>query len=161
MPLVRRLATRRRHWAANLRGETFLSTGIVRLAPAVFLAMSLSWPAFTANVTLGSNLPTVTQNVTFNGGGFTFSGDNQYRGLFVQSGTVAVIDLTIANAVAQGGNSGYGWGGGGGAGLGGALFGTDANVFVNNVSLQNGSAQGGVGGNWGSSGIATSGRGGG
>jgi outer membrane autotransporter protein len=79
------------------------------------------------------------------------SGNGQYRGLFVQSGTVTVANLTITNAVAQGGNGGYGWGGGGGgggAGLGGALFIAEAaNVFVSNVNLQNSAARGGAGGN--------------
>ncbi|WP_175561896.1 autotransporter domain-containing protein [Kaistia soli] len=105
---------------------------------------------FTANITLGSNLPNVTNNVTFVGGNHTLSGANQYRGLFVQSGTVAVNDLTIADAVAQGGSGGTGWGGGGGgggAGLGGALFiSKDAHVSVSNVSLQNNAAHGGAGG---------------
>ena len=67
---------------------------------------------FTANIILGSNLPTVTKNVTFNGSNFTLSGDNQYRGLFVNSGTVAINDLTITNANAQGGNGGTAGGAG-------------------------------------------------
>jgi len=41
----------------------------------------------------------------FNGGNFTLSGNNQYRGLFVQSGTVAISNLAIKNAVAQGGKA--------------------------------------------------------
>jgi autotransporter-associated beta strand protein len=99
----------------------------------------------------------VTKNVTFNGGNFTLSGNNQHRGLFVQSGTVAINDLNITHAVAQGGKGGDGAsmdvgepgpGGGGGAGLGGALFvGAGAHVAVSNVTLQNNSARGGSGGN--------------
>ncbi|WP_296341121.1 autotransporter domain-containing protein [Reyranella sp.] len=112
---------------------------------------------FTANITLSSNLPTVTKNITFNGGNFTLSGNNQHRGLFVQSGTVAINDLNITHAVAQGGKGGDGAsievappgpGGAGGAGLGGALFvGAGAHVAVSNVNLQNSSARGGNGGN--------------
>lgn len=120
---------------------------------------------FTGNITLGSNLPTVTKNVTVNGGLFTLSGDNKYRGLFVQSGTVAINDLAIKDAVAQGGRGGNGeegGAGGGGAGLGGALFvASGAQVTVSNVSAQNGSARGGNGGNSGTGTGDTSGGGGG
>ncbi|MBO4224288.1 autotransporter-associated beta strand repeat-containing protein [Bradyrhizobium neotropicale] len=93
--------------------------------------------------------------MTINGGNFTLSGNNQYRGLFVASGTVAINDLKIINAKAQGGNGGNGYidstrssggGGGGGAGLGGALFvASGANVTVSNVSLQANQANGGNG----------------
>lgn len=120
---------------------------------------------FTGNITLGSNLPTVTKNVTVNGGLFTLSGDNKYRGLFVQSGTVAISNLAIKDAVAQGGKGGDGDGGGaggGGAGFGGAIFvGAGAQVAVSNVSVQNGSARGGNGGNSVSGSGGTSGGGGG
>ncbi|MGO1076500.1 autotransporter domain-containing protein [Inquilinus sp. CA228] len=120
---------------------------------------------FIGNITLGSNLPTVTKNVTVNGGLFTLSGDNKYRGLFVQSGTVAINDLAIKDAVAQGGRGGNGeegGAGGGGGGLGGALFvATGAQVTVSNVSAQNGSARGGNGGNSGTGTGSTSGGGGG
>lgn len=120
---------------------------------------------FTGNITLGSNLPVVTKNVTVNGGLFTLSGDNKYRGLFVQSGTVAINNLAIANAVAQGGKGGDGHGagaGGGGAGLGGAIFvGAGAHVAVSGVSVQNGVARGGNGGNSVTGSFGTTGGGGG
>lgn len=120
---------------------------------------------FTGNITLGDNLPTVTKNVTVNGGLFTLSGNNKYRGLFVQSGTVAINDLAIKDAVAQGGRGGngeLGGAGGGGAGLGGALFvAAGAQVTVSNVSAQNSSARGGNGGKSGTGTGDTSGGGGG
>jgi autotransporter-associated beta strand protein len=128
-----------------------------QLSSAIGRAANGDTITFTANITLSSNLPTVTKNVTFNGGNFTLSGNNQHRGLFVQSGTVAINDLNITHAVAQGGKGGDGAsmeagepgpGGGGGAGLGGALFvGAGAHVAVSNVKLQNNSARGGSGGN--------------
>ncbi|MBR2813669.1 MAG: autotransporter domain-containing protein [Reyranella sp.] len=118
---------------------------------------------FTANITLSANLPAVTKNVTVNGGNFSLSGNNQYRGLYVQSGSVAINDLRIESAKAQGGKGGNGdtgSGGGGGAGLGGALFvGSSAHVSVSNVSLQYNVARGGDGG--ASSGSGTAGGGGG
>ncbi|CAN7688921.1 autotransporter domain-containing protein [Mesorhizobium sp. LjRoot246] len=131
---------------------------------------------FTANITLSANLPTVQRNVTIAGANeFTLSGNNQYRGLFVQSGTVTIEGLTIANTKAQGGDGGYaqfdrapdtngGGGGGGGAGLGGALFvGSFANVTLSNVNLQANLARGGNGGalNPSTHGGGTSGGGGG
>lgn len=121
---------------------------------------------FTADITLTGNLPNVTTDVTFIGGNHTLSGDNQYRGLFVQSGTVAINDLTIANALAQGGTGGNGLqgaGGGGGAGLGGALFvASGAHVAVDNVNLQSSAARGGAGGVATGNGlVSTSGGGGG
>ena len=105
---------------------------------------------FTANITLSSNLPQVQRHVIIDGGNFTLSGNNQCRGLIVQSSSVIISNLTIANARAQGGNGGAGGqlagGGGGGAGLGGALYvASDAQVTLNNVSLQNNTAQGGNG----------------
>ncbi|TPN60769.1 hypothetical protein FJ984_29885, partial [Mesorhizobium sp. B1-1-3] len=110
---------------------------------------------FTANIILSTNLPEVKRDVTINGANHTLSGNKQHRGLFVQSGKVAINDLVIENAKAQGGNGGNGvspntgdaGGGGGGAGLGGALFvASGARVTVSNVTLLHNTAQGGVGG---------------
>nr|WP_281063207.1 autotransporter domain-containing protein [Ancylobacter gelatini] len=121
---------------------------------------------FTADITLTSNLPNVTTNVSFIGDNHTLSGNNEYRGLFVQSGTVTISDLTITNSLAQGGTGGNGLrgaGGGGGAGLGGALFiASGAHVAVDNVNLQSSAARGGAGGEATGNGIvSTSGGGGG
>ncbi|MBR0875398.1 autotransporter domain-containing protein [Bradyrhizobium tropiciagri] len=105
---------------------------------------------FGANITLTTNLPTIQNSIAINGANFTLSGNNQYRGLFVESGNVKINDLTITNALAQGGTGGSangGGGGGGGAGLGGALFiATGANVMVTNVTMQDNQARGGEGG---------------
>lgn len=170
---------------------TSLTTSGSRLALAAVLAMGVVWTApaanaanfsvgneaqlrnaissaqngdtitFTANITLSDNLPHVQRDVTINGGSFTLSGNNKYRGLYVEIGTVAISDLTIANTLAQGGKGGdgrqrrsflglgggFGGGGGGGAGLGGAIFvGGSANVTVSNVNLQDNAARGGNGG---------------
>ena len=40
----------------------------------------------TANITLSANLPLVKSNVIINGGNFTLSGNNLYRGLYVEFG---------------------------------------------------------------------------
>jgi hypothetical protein len=44
-----------------------------------------------------------TSAVTVNGNGFTLDGGGGQRGFFVFSGNVSINNLTIANAVAQGG----------------------------------------------------------
>ncbi|MCC8968846.1 autotransporter outer membrane beta-barrel domain-containing protein, partial [Bradyrhizobium sp. Pear76] len=110
----------------------------------------------TNNITLtgATTLPVInsSSNVTINGGNFTLDGGGVQRGFFVYSGTVAVNNLTIQNAVAKGGNGGSGFdgGGGGGMGAGGALFvASGANVTVSNVSLAGNQASGGSGGNYG------------
>lgn len=111
----------------------------------------------TRDITLGSNLPLITKSLTIVGGGFTLSGANQFRGLFVSAGAVVIEDLVIANAVARGGNGGpveasivggdVAGTGGGGAGLGGALFvGAGAGVKLSSVVLQNNQAVGGIAG---------------
>ena len=86
--------------------------------------------------------------LTIDGQGATLDGAGQGRGLFVYSGNVTIDDLTIANAVATGGNGGSG-GGGGGAGLGGGLFVADdvlggaapSHVTFNNVVFSGDSAE--------------------
>ncbi|RCK38630.1 hypothetical protein, partial [Thalassospira xiamenensis] len=132
-------------------------------------AGSLRQAIFDANAAGGSNtidvqngLGTITltsgdlnalnSNITLNGNGNTLSGNNAFRGLFVYSGTVAINDLTIENAVASGGDAGQA--AGGGAGLGGALFVKDgANVTISNLVAQNNAATGGDGGAQTASGV--------
>lgn len=179
----RSIATR----SLMLMGETALSAGFARGLPALVFATSLLWQigaaqaatiyvsndgelrnainnankndiiTFTSNITLSSNLPAVTKNLTFAGGNFTLSGANKYQGLDVQAGTVVVRSITISNALALGGNGGNGLGNGepgidgsytaGGAGMGGALYiAKNALVIISNVNLLNNAAQGGSGG---------------
>jgi hypothetical protein len=97
-------------------------------------------------------------SLTIDGLGHTLSGGGQYEGLFVYQGDVTVQNLTIANAVAQGGAGGLG-GGGGGAGLGGGLFiagsstaTTGGIVTLSAVNFVNDSAIGGAGGQSGPNG---------
>jgi hypothetical protein len=86
-------------------------------------------------ITLASELPVITSNVTINGNGFnpTVSGNNTYRPFFVgdagQNPTTSVSDsntyaVTIQNLTVTGGKAQGGSGidgGGGGAGLGGGV----------------------------------------
>ena len=91
--------------------------------------------------------------------GLILSGAGASRVFFVQSGTLAINDLTIANGVAQGGTGGSGGGGGGGGmGAGGAIYAASGtNISVTNVSFNANSAIGGQGGanipgNWSNAG---------
>src|SRR5580704_3170153 len=76
----------------------------------------------TQNITLtgGTTLPAIVSNstVTISGSGNTLDGGGVQRGFFVYTGTVAINNLTIQNAVANGGNGGNGSDGGGGGGMG-------------------------------------------
>jgi autotransporter-associated beta strand protein len=125
---------------------------------------------FTANITLSSELPSILTDLTIDGGGFTLSGADQYRGLIVGDVSpfstpppvsVSIQDLTIANTVSTGGTgqSSVDGGGGGGAGLGGALFvAGSASVTLAGVNIIDSSAVGGGGGD--ASGISGGGAGG-
>src|ERR1051325_4099525 len=61
-------------------------------------------------ITLTSSLPPITRNLTINGAGTggnsVIDGAGQFRVFFVDSGTVAINNLTIRNAVARGGHGG-------------------------------------------------------
>jgi hypothetical protein len=102
------------------------------------------------SITLQGPLPPITQAMTIDGGSFGqvfIDGGASYRAFFVDSGTVALRNLQIQNARAQGGTGGAG-GGGGGAGLGGGLFVNQAGATVTlaNVFFLNDGAAGGAGG---------------
>ena len=79
----------------------------------------------------------------------SISGNDQFRPLFIKSGTVTLKNLTIRNGLAKGG---YARWGGAGAGLGGGLFVYDGTVLIDNVTFNNNQAVGGNGGNSGHNG---------
>ena len=65
-----------------------------------------------ATIALGAALPAINANVTIDGSGasgLTVSGANASRVFFVQSGTVTIANMTIANGSAQGGARAAGW----------------------------------------------------
>ena len=132
-------------------GASFSAGNEAQLRSAIGNAREGDTIVLTANITLTSNLPVLTHSVIVNGANFTLSGNHQFRGLFLESGSVTVDNLTIADTRAQGGHGGlgmsnFGSGGGGGAGLGGALFvGAAAHLTVGNVTLRDNQAHGGNG----------------
>src|SRR5260370_29904828 len=127
-------------WAVDVANETALRN-------AIFAANSGGDSSInvTANITLTQSLPMITSSVTVTGNGNTLDANNAGRAFFVQSGTAAISNLTINNAVAQGG-AGTG-GGGGGLGAGAAVFvNSSAAASMTNVTVGNASATGGAGG---------------
>lgn len=105
-------------------------------------------------ITLTGPLPPITESVTINGGtlgNIVIDGASSYRVFFVDRGTVALQNLVVQNARAQGGAGGAGdGGGGGGAGLGAGLFVNQAGaaVTITNVRFVNCASVGGAGANY-------------
>ncbi|MEP4472637.1 MAG: hypothetical protein ABJ060_20135, partial [Bauldia litoralis] len=111
-------------------------------------------------ITLTQSLPMIRgdgiHTITFEGNGNTIDADNAGRVFFAESGLVTIADVTIANAMAQGGNGGDassdgdGGGGGGGLGAGAAMFVNDgAVVTLSGVDIADAAAAGGDGGSGG------------
>ncbi|MCX7383867.1 MAG: hypothetical protein NT133_21165, partial [Alphaproteobacteria bacterium] len=112
-------------------------------------SLTLSQNALAVNLMSGSSLTIIGNGETLDGGGVA-------RGLFVQTGSVTLNNITIANGLAKGGNGGNafasgagvgGGGAGGGAGLGGGLFvGASGTVTLIHTNFANNAAIGGAGG---------------
>src|ERR1700736_2581656 len=92
---------------------TFTVTTEDGLRSALVNAQNGDAIVFGNTITLSGDLPTVQRNITIDGGGFSLSGNNQYRGLFVaafaagtatpQGVSVTIQNLTIQNTRAAGG----------------------------------------------------------
>jgi autotransporter-associated beta strand protein len=142
--------------AATLVVTTTADSGAGSLRAAITSAASGDTIQFqvSGTITLQSELPIITKNITIDGNGNnpTVSGAGTYRPFFIGDASttgstysVALKNLTIANALAQGG-SGID-GGGGGGGLGGAVFvSSNGALTLSNVSLNSNRANGGAGG---------------
>ena len=145
---------------------TFTVTTEAALRTAITTAAAGDTIQIATNILLTTDLPSIATSVTIDGGGFTLSGNSQYRGLVVvamDAGgpattpvTVTIQNITITDTVASGGDGGSGGsGGGGGAGLGGAVYvGDQASVTLSNVNIASSSATGGDGGSGGGAGAA-------
>jgi len=129
-------------------------------------AIRFSLPSGSETITLAAALPPIVGDLSIDGGtlgAVIIDGAGAYRVFFVDSGTVALSNLWIRNARAQGGAGGTGdGGGGGGAGLGAGLFVNQATavVTVTNVNFISMSAAGGAGGSFVSHSYAGGGGGG-
>ena len=107
-----------------------------------------------STITLNSQLPVLNNSgasIALNASGstgLTVSGNNASQIFFVESGTVSIANMTLADGRATGGTGGNGSGGGGGGlGAGGALFvNSGANVTLDHVTLEDNAAVGGRGG---------------
>ena len=149
--------------AADLQAAIETANGVNGAGRSVTIqfAPGIGTLALSTDLPLINLAPGVT--LTIDGGGQVLNGENVARGLLVYAGDVVVQNLTIVNAVAQGGAGGNGDApGGGGAGLGGGLFvGSGANVTLVNTSVQDDRAIGGNGGVNLDNGTAANGGGGG
>ena len=108
-------------WAANFDVTNGNDSGAGSLRQAIFDSNAAGGTntitiAAGTTVTLSQSLPMITTSVTVVGNN-TVLDANAGRAFFVQAGTVAISNLTINNAVAQGGAGGSATGGGGGGGL--------------------------------------------
>ena len=111
--------------------------------------------------TMAARVDPISANVTIVGNGNTIDANSAFRPFFVNSGTVAIQNLTVANGLAKGGDGGGGLvPGGGGMGAGGAIFvNSGASVAITNVTFSSNQATGGSGGTINTS-IGTGGGGG-
>jgi Domain of unknown function (DUF4347)/Bacterial Ig-like domain/RTX calcium-binding nonapeptide repeat (4 copies) len=112
------------------------------------------------NVTVTGVMKTlINSNIDFIGNTNSVSGGNTFRPFFVRSGTVNFSNMTISQARAKGGDTGFA---GGGAGMGGGLFIYDGTIGISNVTFSNNQAQGGssqISGGYGGGGIFGNGGG--
>jgi len=88
----------------------------------------------TGTVTLASDLPMITDDVTINGNNLVVDGAGANRIFSVDSGSVVISDLEVKNGLAGGAD-------------GGLFVNNGADVTVSNVTFTNNTAQGGNGGN--------------
>ncbi|MBV8720521.1 MAG: hypothetical protein JO277_00125, partial [Candidatus Eremiobacteraeota bacterium] len=128
--------------------------------------------AASCKLTLSGPLPPIVENLAVDGGWFlggnpriTIDGNNLYRAFWIDTGTVAIADLQVQNALARGGSgadSAVG-DGGGGAGLGAGLFVNQSTAIatVENVYFLNDAVAGGNGGGDSAGFSGTAGGGGG
>ncbi|WP_431206496.1 autotransporter domain-containing protein [Bradyrhizobium betae] len=138
--------------AATLVVTSTADSGAGSLRTAITSATSGDTILFqvSGTITLLSELPVITKNITIDGNGNnpTISGAGTYRPFFIgDAGTTGstyaatLKNLTIADAVAQGG---AGLGSGAGAGLGGAVFvSSNGALTLSNVIVSNAQAKGG------------------
>ncbi len=105
---------------------------------------------FNNDITLSEELPQINSNIDFVGNSRTLSGNNAFRVLYVNSGTVRFSDLTIANGRSSGAagiNNNTTGGTNGGSGQGGGLYINGGSVTTINVTFKSNQAIGGNGGN--------------
>ena len=96
-------------------------------------------------IDLESSLPTITESLEIRGNGVTIDGKDDYQIVAIigetQNTKIIFSDLTLKNGLARGGLGKDG--AGGGLGAGGALFINKGEVFVDNVTFESNTAQGG------------------
>ena len=84
------------------------------LRNAISSAAASDTITFTADITLADSLPLINKDITIVGNSHVVDGANAHRIFFIETGTVAIENVTIQNGLAKGGDGGSGNGGGGG-----------------------------------------------
>ncbi|MBV5310365.1 choice-of-anchor Q domain-containing protein, partial [Chromatium okenii] len=129
----------------SLYAATCTATDDATLRACISGAASGDVIDITSNITLTNYLPNIATSLTVSGNNHTISGNNAYRVFWVESGTVSLENLTIANGKAQGGTGNASNGsGGGGAGLGGGVFVNGGTVSLDTVIFSSNTAAGGT-----------------
>lgn len=115
---------------------------------------SLSWAIRQANALAGADtislqtdiiqtgisFALIDSDVTIEGNNYSLSGADEFRPLFIKSGTVVLKNLTVQDGLAQGAGSTKG---GSGAGLGGGLFIYGGDVSIQDSAFKDNKAKGG------------------
>ena len=145
--------------AAELAADiAAIDVGGTSAAPGTAYSITLA-----GNVGLTADLPAINlasgSSLVIDGQGGTLDGGGVARGIYAYAGVVTLRDLTIADAVARGGDGQPGVDAGGGAGgIGGGVFvAQNAAVVLDGVVFHHDSAVGGMGGAWMNAGGALAG----
>ncbi len=137
--------------ASALTVTTLADSGPGSLREAITLAPAgdtIGFLTIDGAIALDSPLPTVAKNLTIDAGAFrriVITGQGLHRIFKIDSGTVVLRNLTLANGVGRGGNGGTP-SGGGGLGAGGCLFAEGGTITLDGIRFSGCRAIGGDGG---------------
>jgi len=87
---------------AAARPQSFTANDAASLSNSILASNAMPGGAITltSNITLTQSLPIITGNVSIIGNGYTIDANNSGRVFFVQSGTVSIANVTVANGLA-------------------------------------------------------------
>ena len=95
-------------------------------------------------IQLNDSLPPISNNLKINGAMTVIDGGNKFRIMNICSGSISLFNLSLINGLSRGADGENG--GGGSAGMGGALFISGGDIYLENVKFVSNTAMGGVGG---------------
>ncbi len=95
-------------------------------------------------IQLNNSLPPINNDLKIKGAMTVIDGGNRFRIMNVCSGSISLLNLSFVNGLARG-SDGHD-GAGGNAGMGGALFISGGDIYLENVKFISNTAMGGMGG---------------